>query len=64
MADTHRHPGVPALRPRSILLAAAILELVDLTREQEPNLDAEDVLEALDLTRDEVLELLDETEWH
>ena len=64
MADDHQHESFPALRPRSILLAAAILDLVDLTRLREPNLDAEDVLEALNLTRDEVLDLLDETEWH
>jgi hypothetical protein len=64
MADEQQHPGVTALRPRSILLAAAILDLVDLTRMREPNLDAEDVLEALNLTREEVLGLLDETDWH
>ena len=64
MAHGHQHESLPALRPRSILLAAAILDLVDLTRMREPSLDAEDVLEALNLTRDEVLDLLDETEWH
>lgn len=56
--------ALPSLRPRSILLAAAILDLVDLTRLQEPALDNEDVLEALMLTRDEVIELLDERDWH
>jgi hypothetical protein len=54
----------PNLRPRSILLAAAILELLDSARRREPALDHEDILEALELTRDEVVSLMEEQDWN
>ena len=57
-------PSYPALRPRSIVLAAAILELLESAKRSEPLIDNEDLLEALNLTRDEIVATSEEREWN
>ena len=61
---TDKPPTSGQLRPRSILLAAAILDLVDLARQKEPALETSEVLEALQITQDEIVDLLDEQDWN
>ncbi len=64
MSSPTNNRSLPNLRPRSILLAAAILDLVDSMRRREPALESADVLDALTLTRDEVVETLEERDWN
>ena len=59
-----RSASYPNLRPRSIFLAAAILELIDSARRREPEMDHDDMLEALELARDEVVSLMEEKDWN
>lgn len=61
MATTRSYP---ALRPRSIVLAAAILEFLESAKRREPLLDNDEILEALQLTREEVVFATEQHEWN